>query len=288
MVDPMYRVIADDLEAQIKSGELPPGSQLRTELELQKKYEASRNTVREAVKWLITRGLVETRPGQGTFVLEKIVPFITTLSTNPTKGSSEGAVHHGEAEVVPQSSRPQVEIQAADPAIALQLALNEGEEVVSRHQKRYIDGTPWSLQTSFYPMSLVDRGADMLIKTRNITQGTVAYLEETLGVEQAGYRDTIRVRAPSDSESSFFGVPADGRVMILAAVRTAFDQHGAPIRVTVTVYPADRTRFAVTAGFVPADAPMVIVEEANAPVAEAPRAADESSELPSTAPARDG
>ena len=74
MADPMYRQIAEDLRRQIEAGELAPGAQLRTELELREKYNASRNTVRDAIKWLITRGLVETRPGQGTFVVQKIDP----------------------------------------------------------------------------------------------------------------------------------------------------------------------------------------------------------------------
>ena len=64
MADPMYRQIADDLRRQIESGELPPGAQLRTELELREEYNTSRNTVRDAIKWLITRGLVETRPAR--------------------------------------------------------------------------------------------------------------------------------------------------------------------------------------------------------------------------------
>ena len=86
MADPMYRQIADDLRRQIETGELAPGAQLRTELELREKYEASRNTVRDAIKWLITRGLVETRPGQGTFVVEKMIPFVTTLTGDPKTG----------------------------------------------------------------------------------------------------------------------------------------------------------------------------------------------------------
>ena len=90
MVDPMYRQIAEDLRRQIEAGELPPGAQLRTELELREKYDASRNTVRDAIKWLITRGLVETRPGQGTFVVEKIVPFVTTLTGDPRGSASDG------------------------------------------------------------------------------------------------------------------------------------------------------------------------------------------------------
>src|ERR1700733_840147 len=89
--DPMYRQIAEDLRVQIEDGGLAPGQQLSTELELREKYNASRNTVRDAIKWLITRGLVETRPGQGTFVVEKIDPFVTTLTRRPdTAAGSKG------------------------------------------------------------------------------------------------------------------------------------------------------------------------------------------------------
>ena len=84
MVDAMYRRIADDLRVQIETGKLRPGSQLPTELELREKYDASRNTIRDALRWLITRGLIETRPGHGTFVVEKIDPFVTTLTVPET------------------------------------------------------------------------------------------------------------------------------------------------------------------------------------------------------------
>ena len=88
MSDPMYRQIAEDLRAQIESGKLEGGMQLLTELELRERYGASRNTVRDAIKWLMNLGLVETRPGQGTFVVQKIAPFVTTLSDDPGTGDS--------------------------------------------------------------------------------------------------------------------------------------------------------------------------------------------------------
>jgi GntR family transcriptional regulator len=251
MADPLYRRIANDLERQIESGALASGSRLRAEPEMQEKYRASRNTVRDAVKWLVARGLVETRPGQGTFVVERALPFVTTLSTLPNVGSSEGAVYFMELECTPVVSPTQIAISPADAAVALELGLNEGEEVVSRRQERYVNGTPWSLQTSFYPMSLVEQGAARLMRTADIEEGTVKYLKETLGLTQAGYRDTITVRAPREAEPSFFDIPADGRVAILEAVRTAFDLDGHPMRVTVTLYPADRTRFEINAGKVP-------------------------------------
>ena len=80
MSSPLYRQIADDLRVQIESGNLRSGQQLQTEIVLTERYGASRNTVREAIRLLITLGLVEARPGQGTFVAKKINPFVTTLA----------------------------------------------------------------------------------------------------------------------------------------------------------------------------------------------------------------
>jgi len=259
--DPMYRQIADDLRRQIEDGSLARGQQLRTELELREKYKASRNTVRDAVKWLITRGLVETRPGQGTFVVEKIIPFVTTLTGDPRTGFGGGEdeifdLYDMEVKAErrePEASAPRVEIQRASGRVANELQVEDNSQLVSRHQQRFIDGTPWSLQTSFYPLSLVEGGATRLIAANNIEEGAVEYLRETVGIKQVGYRDTIKVRAPDGPEARFFGLADDGRVSVIETRRTAFDAHGMPVRLTVSVYPADRNQLAVNVGAVPAD-----------------------------------
>ena len=69
--EPMYQVIADDLRGQIESGELAPGTKLKTEEKLREQYGRpgaliSRTTVRDAIKLLVARGMVESRAGQGT------------------------------------------------------------------------------------------------------------------------------------------------------------------------------------------------------------------------------
>jgi GntR family transcriptional regulator len=79
----------------------------------------------------------------------------------------------------------------------------------------------------------------------------VVYLKEALGIKHAGYRDTVIVRAPDNVETAFFKLPEDGRISIIETRRTAFDEQGTPIRLTVSVYPADRNQFAVNVGEVP-------------------------------------
>ena len=264
MASPMYRQIAEDLREQIESGALRPGQQLRTEIELRDRYAASRNTVRDAIKWLISLGLVETRPGQGTFVVHKIDPFVSMLTPDPKKeldgaealllGPGEGETYREEVSKRLRTSGktdPQVEILKATRPIARQLQIPEGAQVVSRHQKRYIDRTPWSLETSYYPMDFVTKGATRLIQAEDIKEGTVRYLANLLGRQQKGYRDWITVRAPDAAEATFFNVPQDGRVVLFEIFRTAFDQTGTPTRLTVTLYPADRNQFIVDVGEVP-------------------------------------
>jgi GntR family transcriptional regulator len=256
MASPMYRRIADDLRTQIESGALKPGGRLRTELELREAYGASRNTVRDAIKWLTNLGLVETKPGQGTFVVRKIDPFVTKLTGDPHTGwgGDEGAVYLSEVSQQnrkPTSSPLQVEIQEASDEMASALGISQAAEVISRHERRFIDGTPWSMQTSYYPTEFADRGAERLRRARNIDEGTVKYLGDSLHIRQVGYRDRINVRTPNPIEADFFSLPPDGRIPMYEITRTAYDGNGQPMRITVTVYPADRNQFLLEVGTVP-------------------------------------
>jgi len=259
MGDPLYRQIAERLQHMIESGALAPGARLPTEDELKKVYKASRNTVRQAVRWLTNRGLVQTRLGQGTFVVQRARPFITTLSADPDTGfgGGEGEAYYAEVRAqgrVPFAPPPRVEIQQAYGLIAEELELVEGAAIVGRRQQRYIDRTPFSLQTSYYPTALVAAGAQRLLDATSIEPGAVHYLREALGFRPASYRDRITVRIPSRDEAGFFRLPDNGRVSVFETFRTALDSEGKPFRLTVTTYPADRNQFVVFAGRVPAQA----------------------------------
>jgi GntR family transcriptional regulator len=272
MPEPMYKRVAEDLRSKIESGQIAPGSQLPTELELMEEYgerfgdssgrasTISRNTVRDAIKLLVTRGLVVTRPGKGTFVVRKIDPFMSTLSGSPEVGRetvrymSEVDRYASEVEASgrkPDVTVPRVEVQRASGRVASHLGIAAGEQVISRYQERSIDETPWSLQTTFYPMEFVTRGATRLLIAENITDGIIKYVEDTLGVRQVGLHDLITARVASGREVAFFDLPEDGQVAVFEVSRVGFDEHGQPLRLTVTVYPADRNYLAYDEGQVP-------------------------------------
>jgi len=254
MTGPLYRQIADQLRRMIESGELQAGMQVPTEDQLMATHHASRNTVRGALKELTTRGLVQTLHGKGTFVSERVQPIVITLTSDPEtgRGGGEGRVYTAEVEAsgrYPEMSDPEVTLIKAGSAVANALQIQEGGWVIVRHQNGYVDSLPWSQQTSYYPRSLEVR-APRLTTEEDFDEGVVAYLA-ALGIEQDGYQDAIDWRSPDEAETIYFDLPADGHIQVVEIRRVTFDQNETRVRLTVTVYRADRNRFVINVGNVP-------------------------------------
>jgi GntR family transcriptional regulator, transcriptional repressor for pyruvate dehydrogenase complex len=66
----IYEEIVRQIKAMIAEGRLKSGDQLPPERDLAEKFVVSRTSVREALRALESLGLVEIRPGEGTFVRE--------------------------------------------------------------------------------------------------------------------------------------------------------------------------------------------------------------------------
>src|SRR3972149_1865947 len=64
----LYERIVSQIEQRIEAGDLKVGDQLPAERELADQFTVSRTAVREAIKALREKGLVEIRLGRGTFV----------------------------------------------------------------------------------------------------------------------------------------------------------------------------------------------------------------------------
>ncbi len=66
----IYEEIVRQIKAMIAEGRLKSGDQLPPERDLAEKFLVSRTSVREALRALESLGLIEIRPGEGTFVRE--------------------------------------------------------------------------------------------------------------------------------------------------------------------------------------------------------------------------
>jgi len=82
----LYQEIVDQIQQQILSGALKPGDQIPAERDLAERFGVSRTAVREAIKSLTEKGLIEVFVGRGTFVAnlspDRVVESMTMLLRN--------------------------------------------------------------------------------------------------------------------------------------------------------------------------------------------------------------
>lgn len=82
----LYQEIVEQIQQQILSGALKPGDQIPAERDLAERFGVSRTAVREAIKSLTEKGLIEVFVGRGTFVTnlstDRVVESITLLLRN--------------------------------------------------------------------------------------------------------------------------------------------------------------------------------------------------------------
>lgn len=67
----LYQKVVSHIEKQILDGDLKVGDKLPSEQKLGKQFGVSRTSIREAIRMLVFKGLVEINLGRGTFVTTK-------------------------------------------------------------------------------------------------------------------------------------------------------------------------------------------------------------------------
>lgn len=120
----LYEQIVQQIEESIFQGELSEGSQLPAERDLAKQFGVSRTAVREAIKALQEKGLVDAFPGRGTFV--------TSGTSSSMRRSLDRIIKSGE----PDGWAQLVEIrEILEPEIAALAALRSDEQDLAAMQE---------------------------------------------------------------------------------------------------------------------------------------------------------
>ena len=97
----LYEQIVQQIEASIVKGDLKPGDQLPAERELAQRFGVSRTAVREAVKALREKGLVEAYSGRGTFITDGTTQAVRqSLDLMVKIGQPEGSTHLAEVRAI--------------------------------------------------------------------------------------------------------------------------------------------------------------------------------------------
>lgn len=97
----LYEQIVQQIEESIVKGNLRPGDQLPAERELAQRFGVSRTAVREAVKALREKGLVEAYSGRGTFITDGTTQAVRqSLDLMVKIGQPEGSTQLAEVRAI--------------------------------------------------------------------------------------------------------------------------------------------------------------------------------------------
>lgn len=97
----LYEQIVEQIEESILNGQLKTGDQLPAERELAQRFGVSRTAVREAVKALREKGLVEAYSGRGTFITDGRSQAIRqSLDWMSRAKNVDGSVHLAELRAI--------------------------------------------------------------------------------------------------------------------------------------------------------------------------------------------
>lgn len=143
---PLYYQIKEQLKNYIESEKLPAHSSLPTEDELAKQYGVSRLTVRNAMKELISEGIIYRIQGKGTFVSEK--KHISDLTF--LKGFNE------EMRSIEKETRSKVLFNnfiLPDPKIVEMFGLKKNQKVLLLSRIRYENDIPRAVENAYLNIS---------------------------------------------------------------------------------------------------------------------------------------
>jgi GntR family transcriptional regulator len=215
---------------------LPSEPQLATELGI------SRATLREALRMLVSDGLLDRRHGVGTFVSRLPAPTIER-GIDELFSLGEAIEQLGyEASVGNRA----VEVGAPSRSVAEELRLAPDEAVCHMSRVRMADGRPVILCEDHFPARLLvdahldaDEAAAQVVEIGSL----YSWFEERLGIAIDWALTHIEPVAASATSAATLGVPAGTALIRLRQTHHAVD--GTPVLYSENVHNSDVIRFHV-------------------------------------------
>jgi DNA-binding GntR family transcriptional regulator len=227
---PLYFQAAQQLETAIHTGVLPPGSRLENEVQLADHYGLSRPTMRQAIQYLVDKGLLVRKRGVGTQVVQAQVRRSLELTSLYDDLAAAGRT--------PRTTILRLGTTSAEADVADRLGVAPGTEIVELHRLRLTDSEPLALMTNYLPPGIIELTAAAL------EEHGLYELLRTAGVNLRIAHQTIGARAAGADEAELLGEDAGGP--LLTMTRTAYDDKGRAVEYGTHVYRARRYSFTLT------------------------------------------
>lgn len=142
---PLYQRLIKGIRRAMDEGTLGRDDALPSERDLAKSLGVSRITIRRAVRGLVEEGLLNQRPGAGTFVASRVEQPLSELT-----GYTEDMTARGMAPGVEWLDRT---TGTATPDEALALELSPGSQVARLYRLRTADDRPMCLEYATLPIA---------------------------------------------------------------------------------------------------------------------------------------
>lgn len=228
---PLFRQIARQLRSQIERGELRFGDVIPGERELAETFKVSRMTLRAAIDELVDEGLLLRQRGRGTVVSQvrinkeaQVAGFLSFSEEMRARG------------LEPSSRILAFKSEIADAAVAAQLDLPLGAQVILLKRVRLANGEPMALERCYVPFERFRRLLGFDLSTRSLYD----ILEQEFDTRPSYCQETVEAIGLGAPEARDLKVRRGSPALLVT--RVTRDARGALIEAEQTLYRADRYR----------------------------------------------
>jgi GntR family transcriptional repressor for pyruvate dehydrogenase complex len=188
--------VAAQIAEQISDGRWLPGDRLPPEFELCATLQIGRSTLREALKSLAYVGLVQMRPGEGTYVLDSTQLLVDRIYSRGLLKSEKDLQDVSEARLILETELAALAAERSEPADL------ESLERILREMKLSLDGEGRdyaALDVDFHlaiaKCSQNDLLHELLVPIRRVLQEFIAKSQELPGIKQNAHAHHAKILA---------------------------------------------------------------------------------------------
>ena len=218
---PLYRQLAERLQAEIRAGLYQAGEKIPSETHLASEFGIGRPTVRQATDYLIRQGILVRRRGSGTFVCRNNRKEVDLFGLSGSLASFHRKGLEPDVKLLAPVYKYVIIKKEENP-------LNE-KEVYRIHRLYVIDGCPIVLEY-IYLDAEVFRGLEQYsLENHSLSQ----LVKEKYYLIPSGGKQTFRISYPDSEQSELLGVSLKKPLLL---VKRTMDFPGAAEAVFVELF----------------------------------------------------
>ncbi|QJD86407.1 GntR family transcriptional regulator [Cohnella herbarum] len=227
-----YLIIKEELERQIRTGELPIGSMLPSEPDMARKFNVSRETFRAAVKQMEREGKLRVRSGIGRFVVRPLASIPSSIDrlSSTSEMITSAALTEGE-------HHESIRVEPCKEEWADFLQINPQDPVTVVERIRMADDEPVSFNINIMPNALLG-DAFQRIPLRG---SLMKFLEDACGIRIVAANTELIVPPASDRNARKLQVKPESTVLLLK--QTHYDEDRVPILFSYDYFRNDVFKF---------------------------------------------